>query len=249
MDSTLFVVALGAVVAGFVQGLSGFAFGMVSMSIWAWTIEPRLAAVLAVFGGLTGQVIAAVTVRRGFDWRRLAPFIAGGLLGLPLGLWLLPRLDVPLFKALLGTLLVTWCPLMLVGARLPRIEAGGRVGDGVAGAAGGLLGALGGFTGAIPTLWCTLRGFDKDAQRAVIQNFNLSMLAMTFASYVAAGMVTPRMLPMFALVAAAVLVPVLLGARVYVGLSEAAFRRVVMVLLTLAGIALLASALPVLWRR
>jgi hypothetical protein len=53
----------------------------------------------------------------------------------------------------------------------------------------------------------------------------------------------------FALVATAVLVPVLLGARVYVGLSEAAFRRVVMVLLTLAGIALLASALPVLWRR
>lgn len=249
MDHTLFVIALGAVVAGFVQGLSGFAFGMVSMSIWAWTVEPRLAAVLAVFGGLTGQVIAAMTVRRGFDWRRLAPFIVGGLLGLPLGLWLLPRLDVPLFKAVLGTLLVTWCPLMLVGARLPRIEAGGRLGDGVSGAAGGLLGALGGFTGAIPTLWCTLRGFDKDAQRAVIQNFNLSMLAVTFASYVAGGMVTLRMLPMFALVATAVLVPVLLGARVYVGLSEAAFRRVVMVLLTLAGIALLASALPALWRR
>ncbi|MDZ5459768.1 sulfite exporter TauE/SafE family protein [Azohydromonas lata] len=249
MEYPVFVIALGAVLAGFVQGLSGFAFGMVSMSIWAWTVEPRLAAVLAVFGGLTGQVIAAVTVRRGFDGRRLAPFVIGGLLGLPLGLWLLPRLDVALFKALLGTLLVTWCPLMLVGTRLPRIEAGGRLGDGAAGALGGLLGALGGFTGAIPTLWCTLRGFDKDAQRAVIQNFNLGMLAVTFASYVGGGMVTLRMLPMLALVAAAVLVPVLLGARVYVGLSEAAFRRVVMVLLTLAGIALLASALPVLWRR
>jgi uncharacterized membrane protein YfcA len=81
MDPALIFIALGALVAGFVQGLSGFAFGMVATSIWAWAVEPRLAAVLAVFGGLTGQVIAAVTVRRGFDWRRLAPFVGGGLLG------------------------------------------------------------------------------------------------------------------------------------------------------------------------
>ncbi len=249
MDTTLLVIALGAVVAGFVQGLSGFAFAMVSMAIWAWSLEPRLAVVLAVFGGLTGQAISAVTVRRGFDWRRIAPFIAGGVIGLPIGLWLLPQLDVPLFKALLGALLVTWCPLMLMSARLPRIQAGGHLGDGVAGAAGGFLGALAGFTGAIPTLWCTLRGFDKDTQRAVIQNFSLSMLAVTFAGYLVKGMVTVHMLPMLAIVAAAALVPVLIGARIYVGLSEVAFRRLVMILLTLAGVGLLGSALPLLLAR
>ena len=42
----MLVVALGAAVAGFVQGLSGFAFGMVAMSFWAWVLEPQLAAVL-----------------------------------------------------------------------------------------------------------------------------------------------------------------------------------------------------------
>ena len=35
MDSVLLIVALGAVAAGFVQGLSGFGFGMVAMSFWA----------------------------------------------------------------------------------------------------------------------------------------------------------------------------------------------------------------------
>ncbi len=246
MDSTLFIVAIGAIVAGFVQGLSGFAFGLVSMSIWAWSVDPHLAVVLAVFGGLTGQVIAAVTVRRRLDGKLLAPFVAGGLLGLPLGLWLLPHLDVPLFKVLLGTLLVTWCPLMLWSGRLPRINAGGRFADGVAGTAGGFLSALGGFAGAIPTLWCTLRGLDKEAQRAVVQNFNLTMLAVTFATYLGTGRVTAAMLPMLAIVAGAVLVPVLIGARLYVGLSDVTFRRLVMVLLTLSGVALLGSALPVL---
>ena len=54
----------GAVVAGFVQGLSGFAFSMVSMSIWVWALDPKLAAVMAVFGSLVGQVIGVFSVPR-----------------------------------------------------------------------------------------------------------------------------------------------------------------------------------------
>ncbi|HRO79783.1 MAG TPA: sulfite exporter TauE/SafE family protein [Alicycliphilus denitrificans] len=244
MEPVYLVVALGAAVAGFVQGLSGFAFGMVAMSFWAWALEPRLAATLAVFGALTGQILAAATVRRGFDWRRLLPFVAGGLAGIPLGVALLPHLDMHWFKALLGTLLVVWCPAMLLSPRLPRISAGGRLADGAVGLAGGIMGGIGGFTGALPTLWCTLRGYEKDAQRAVIQNFNLSMLAATMATYLATGVVTRQMLPLFAIVAPAMLVPTLLGTRLYIGISEARFRQIVLGLLTASGVALLASALP-----
>ena len=242
----ILIVALGAALAGFVQGLSGFGFGLTAMSLWAWTLEPQLAAALAVFGGLTGQIIAAVSVRRGFNLARLLPFVLGGLAGLPLGIYVLPRLDVPLFKGLLGLLLVVMCPLMYFAARLPRITHGGRTADAVAGAAGGVMGGLGGFTGVVPTLWCTLRGFEKDVQRAVIQNFNLAMLAVTFSSYIATGIVKREMLPLFAIAAPAMLIPALLGARLYAGISETGFRKVVLGLLTASGIALLAAALPVL---
>lgn len=245
----MIVILFGAALAGFVQGLSGFGFGLTAMAVWAWALEPRLAAVLAVAGALAGQVLAALTVRRGLDGLRLAPFIAGGLLGLPLGLWLLPRLDVPLFRALLGGLLVTWCPLMLLAPRLPRITRGGRLGDAASGLAGGVMGGLGGFTGAIPTLWCTLRGFDKDTQRAVIQNFNLAMLSVTFAAYLWQGILTPAMLPSLALVLPAMLLPALIGMRVYIGISEVAFRRIVLLLLTASGVALLVAAVPVLMAR
>jgi uncharacterized protein len=234
---------LGAACAGFVQGLSGFGFSLVALSFWAWALPPQLAAVLAVFGGLTGQLLAAFTVRRGFDGRTVAPFIAGGLLGLPIGLWLLPHIDATAFRAGVGALLALWCPVMLLSGRLPRV-GGGRAGDAVAGAMGGLMGPLGGFTGAIPTLWCTLRGYERDAQRAVIQNFNLALLAVTMASYLANGTVTKPMWPLMAIVAPALLLPALLGMKVYIGISPAAFRNVVLGLLTLSGLALLASSLP-----
>ena len=156
---------------------------------------------------------------------------------------------MPLFRALLGGLLVVWCPLMLMAPRLPRIQRGGRLGDAVSGVAGGVMGGLGGFTGAIPTLWCTLRGFDKDTQRAVIQNFNLAMLTVTFVAYLAGGIVTRDMLPMILLVLPAMLLPALIGMRVYIGISEVAFRRIVLWLLTASGVALLSAALPVLLKR
>lgn len=246
MDSVYLVVALGAIVAGFVQGLSGFAFGMVAMSFWAWTLDPRLAATLSVFGALVGQLLAVFTVRRGFNLRLLLPFVLGGLAGIPLGVAVLPHLDMAWFKALLGGFLALWCPVMLMARSLPPITVGGRLGDTVAGMAGGVLSGIGGFAGPVPTLWATLRGFGKDEQRAVIQNFNLSMLLVTMGTYVGTGIVTREMLPMFAIVAPAMLIPTLLGTRLYIGISDLRFRQIVLSLLTVSGIALLASSLPAL---
>lgn len=242
------IVALGAAVAGFVQGLSGFAFGMVAMSFWAWVLEPQLAAVLSVFGSLTGQVIAAFTVRREFHWKTLTPFIVGGLLGIPIGVYVMPLLNMDWFKFGLGTLLVLWCPAMLLSARLPRITLGGgllaRLADGMAGVIGGFMGGVGGFSGTLPTLWCTLRGFDRHVQRTVIQNFNLSMLSVTMLTYLATGLVKPAMWPWFAVVLPSILVPVFFGTRVYKGVSDVRFRQIVLSLLTFSGLALVASSAP-----
>ena len=115
--------------------------------------------------------------------------------------------------------------------------------------AGGITGALGGFTGPLPTLWCTLRGWDKDTLRGVVQNFNLAMLALTFVGYLASGVVTRPMLPQMGVVAAALLGPVLLGGRLYAGISPDAFKRVVLAVLACTGVALLSKALPLAWLR
>jgi uncharacterized membrane protein YfcA len=171
------------------------------------------------------------------------------LLGIPLGMLLLPQVDVQVFKAFLGTLLAIWCPAMLFSAQLPRITHGGRIADALVGTGGGIMGALGGFTGVLPTLWCTLRGMDKDTQRAIVQNFNLAMLLVTFATYVATDIITTATLPYLAIVAPAMLIPSLLGARLYIGISEATFHKVVLGLLTCTGVALLASSVPGLLRR
>ncbi len=236
------MVALGAALAGFVQGLSGFAFGLVAWAVWAWALDPALAGPLVVFGSLIGQLVALPQLKLN-SLPRALPFVTGGLLGVPLGIWLLPMLDARLFKGGLGLLLVVWCPLMLFAIRLPHITFGGRVADAVAGGIGGVLGGIGGLTGPVPTLWCTMRGWDRDQARSVFQTFNLVMHATTFAGYLLTGTVTAEAGWLFLVVAPAMLVPALLGARAYKHVSDAQFRRLVLGLLTVSGVTLLANAL------
>lgn len=243
MPDHLLLLALGAALAGFVQGVSGFAFGMVAMSIWAWGIEPRLAVVLSVAGGLSGQVLSTFTVRRALSLGTLWPYLAGALAGIPLGLVVLPLVDVHVFRLGLGIVLLVFCPLMLLVDRLPPVTAGGRWADGLVGMAGGVMGGLGGFTGIAPSLWTTLRRYDKDLQRGVLQNFNLAALAATMAAHLASGNTDARLLPALAVVLPALVIPSVLGARVYRGLSPQAFRRVVLLLLTASGLVLVAGAL------
>lgn len=226
--------------------MSGFGFGMVAMSVWIWGLDPHEALVLTVFGGLCGQLLSAVIVRQTIPARRFLPFAIGGLAGVPLGAWLLPHLDDQALKRLIGALLAIGCPLMLFVPRALRIRARPddrkRAFDGAAGFAGGVLGGLTGITAIAPALWSTARGYDKAMQRALLQNFNLVALIAVFAMLVWRGVVTSEMLPHLAIVAVAAIVPVMIGARVYHRLSDAAFRTLVLAMLTFAGMAILVSA-------
>src|SRR5262249_37891058 len=82
-----------------------------------------------------------------------------------------------------------------------------------------------------PTLWCVLRGWDRDTQRAVFQSFNLAMQAATLVAYAIGGLITAEALRMFALIAPAMLLPSLIGVRLYARFSDATFRTLVLVLL------------------
>jgi uncharacterized protein len=240
--SEMWVLAFGAAVAGLVQGISGFAFAMVAMAIWVWGVDPKLAAVMAVFGGVTGQIISVIRVRRGWHLHLLWPFVLGSAIGIPLGNQVLASLDPNRFKLVLGSMLVVCCGAMLATSKLPKITHGGRVADAFVGLLGGVMAPLSGFSGLAPALWATLRGYTKDEHRAVLQNFNLVVLSATFVSLVMAGRTGMQHLSQMAVVAGSLIVPSIYGSKIYTGMSPIAFRNGVLWLLVFAGATMLAAA-------
>lgn len=241
MDTTLAIVLIGAAVAGFAQGVSGFAFALVALSIWAWAVEPQLAAPMAVFGALVGQVVVLPWLWRGFDWTRLWPLLLGGVLGVPLGVYLLNWMDPDIFKLGLGCFLLVYCPVMLLVP--PRLEpAYSLAGDGMAGFAGGVLGGIGGMSGPVPTLWTTVRGWGKELQRGMLMAFNIAMHVTTMTVYFMTGAITREALVMFAWITPALIIPAIIGVQLFHRLNQQSFRRMILVLLTLSGVALVAGS-------
>jgi uncharacterized membrane protein YfcA len=239
----LWILGIGAAIAGLVQGISGFAFSMVAVSIWVWGLDPKFAATMAVFGGWLGQVISVLRVRRGWHFDLLWPMLLGAAIGIPLGNLLLNKLDPTVFKLVLGALLVVCCSAMLATARLPKITTGGKPADAGVGLLGGVMAPLSGFSGLAPALWATLRGYNKDEHRAVLQNFNLAVLSATLALNVRSGRIRADLWPQMAVVAGSLILPALWGSKIYVGMSATAFRKTVLWLLVLSGAVMLVNAL------
>jgi uncharacterized protein len=219
------------------------------MAIWAWSVEPVLAGPLVAFGTLFGQILSIGTVRRGLDAGLIWPFVAGGILGVPLGVALLPHLDPRAFKLGVGVLLLIWCPAMLMARELPRITGGGRFADGVVGWIGGIMCGIAGLNGPAPTLWTTLRGWGRDRQRAVFQTFSLVTQTLTIAAYLATGIIQAGSAWLFAVVLPAMLIPTLIGARLYRSFTDTGFRRVVLGLLGLSGVILVATSAPAFFQQ
>jgi uncharacterized membrane protein YfcA len=130
---------------------------------------------------------------------------------------------------------------MLLAGQLPPLRGGGRLADGVIGLMSGIMSGLAGLSGVLPALWCTLRRWDKDVQRAMFQSFNLVMHVVALASYAWRGILTVEVGGIFVVMLPAILLPTWLGARLYDRISEAMFRTLVLALLLISGCVLVGS--------
>lgn len=239
----IIIVAAGALTAGFVTGLVGFGTGLAALGFWLQVIEPAVAAPLVAGCSVVGQVQSLVTLRPKVTLDRALPFILPGLAGIPIGTALLLALDPGPFKIGMGLLLVLVCSALLFLTGRVKVEAGGRLADGSVGFAGGILGGLAGLSGPLPTLWCTLRGWPKDDQRAVYQPYNLTILLFALVAMGFGGLLDKYFWTLFAAAVPATVTGVWAGVTTYRRLEDHSFRQIVLILLLISGVALVATNL------
>lgn len=224
--------------AGFVQGVSGFGFALVAAVFWSHSLPPSVEAPLVVTCSLAGQAQAIRGVLPHLRWSLAWPMAAGGLLGLPIGIALLPLVDAATLRLGIGVLLCLYCPTMLALRRLPEVEFGGRWADAAVGAVGGVLGGLAGVSGPAPTIWCSLRRWPPHTQRAVFQSFLVVVQTAGLVGYAIAGLVTMEVGRLALWLLPASLATSYAGTLVYARLDAKVFRRVILGLLGVTGLAL-----------
>jgi uncharacterized membrane protein YfcA len=242
------LVLAGAALGGLVQGMTGFAFSVVALSFWAWTLAPETAAPLAVLGALLGQLSTLGAFRRGFEWGRIVPFVIGGVFGVPLGVFILHNVDPARFRLALGVLFTLYGAYGLIFADAPKVKAGGRALDALVGGIGGVLGGVGGLSGSAPAIWTQMRGWKRDIRRALMQVYNIAMHVVTLTIYAQTHALNATSWKLFAVVAPLMLATNVYGMRVYKRFSERGFARVVLASVCLSGLALTLGAARTLWK-
>ena len=238
LELPLFLLATFA--GALVAGLSGFAFALIAAAIWLYILTPLQTVTLIIAFGLIVQGASVWKLRRALDWRLLWPFIAGAALGIPLGVSILTFADPAYVRAGVGAFLVLYSLYALFRPAMKPIEAGAAADAGV-GFLNGVLGGMTGFAGILVTIWCGLRGWPKERQRAVFQPVAVAIFVMSAFWIGAKGAVTADTIKLFFIGLPALLAGTWLGLKLFGRLDEATFRKIVLVLVLASGAVLLAQ--------
>jgi uncharacterized membrane protein YfcA len=232
---------LAAFLGAVTTGVAGFAMGLVVSGIWLHILTPVQTVTLMVSYSVLLQGYGVWKLRHALSWRKVAPFIIGGAIGVPIGALLLAYINPAHLRTGVGLLLLLYSIYYLARPALEPVQSGVPADIGI-GFLNGLLGGLTGLVGIVVVVWCQLRGWPKDVQRTVFQPVIITTSAMTAVWLGASGAVTVDTLELFLLGLPMLLAGTWVGMRLYGRLDEASFRKVVLILLLLSGIFLVVPA-------
>lgn len=238
-------------VSAVMSGLSGFGFSAIG-AISLWFLPPTLAVPLLMALSTANQLLSVHQLKADMkpirEWwpDGPGPYVAGGLLGAPAGVWLLTSLPTATLKVSFGVILIAYAAYSLVKPASLFIE---QHFDWpmlmLIGMIGGVIGGFTAFPGAAIVIWTGLTNGHKSDIRSIVQPY---ILALQMVSLGLLALTRPETfdLQFWGLLATSlvfVLPCTLLGIRLYRSMSEANFKRMAYLLLGVSGMGLFAKGL------
>src|SRR4029077_20860876 len=157
--------------------------------------QPSEAVPLMMACSVGVQASTLLTLRHHMRWKESLFLIAGGLLALPIAVFLLQSADTRSLQMAFGGLITAYAAYSLFRpalSHLPTMEHQGR--NMLIGFGGGLIGGLTAMPGALPTIWCDMHGMPKDQQRGLVQPFIAAMQICALALLLSCKSISPHVL-------------------------------------------------------
>jgi Sulfite exporter TauE/SafE. len=160
-----------------------------ALGIWLYILPPAIAVPLVLICSVSSQISTLPSMWKLLDFKLALPFVAGGLLGMPIGALLVARADPQVFKLSVGVHAAGVSDRAVFHPQADGLSFRRPHRDACVGFAGGILGGLAGLSGPLPTLWASIRGWTKDQRRGVFQIFNGTVLGAALILQAATGFV------------------------------------------------------------
>lgn len=175
--------------------------------------------------GLIVQGYSVWKLHGALDWGWLWPFIFGAALGVPVGVTISTWGDPGHVRAGVGVFLVLHSLYALFRPAVGPLNSPDVVVDAVVGFLNGALGGITGLACILVTIWCELRGWPKDVQRAVFQPVAVATFLVSALWMGAKGALGAETIKLFLIGLPALFAGTWLGLKLFGRLNETAFRR------------------------
>lgn len=234
-----FIIAILSL-AALVRGAVGFADALLAMPLMLMMLPTSVAAPLMATASILIALIMLGKEWRVVDWSVSLRLIIPSLLVIRVGIWIGGTASIPIARATLGVLLVSFSAWSLSRAALPKFET-----DRHApwfGVAAGILGGAFNTGGPPLVIYSALRRWSPQEFRATMQAYAVSGSISILSMHAWVGNVTSDTVRWFLLAAPCVVIATLIGQRLNLKMSTDRFARLTHVLLVgLGGLLLLTS--------
>lgn len=237
----LFFLIAGAVAGGFINGLTGFGFALMSAGFWLLILPPTSVVPLMMISMCCSQVMTMPRIWRMIDASRAVPLTLGGFVGVPIGVAILPMIPIEAFKLFVAALILINLTYVLTLQSRFALPRSAEQFHWAAGFIGGIFGGISALSGVITTIWSGLFGWSKQEKRGVFQAFNLSMGVLSLILFWFWGyldkqfFITALVAIPFTLIAASI------GVRVFERMGNSGFTKLINILLVISAANLIIS--------
>lgn len=221
----------------FVQAASGFGLALVSMPLLAGLLGIRVATPLVALVAITGEVVMLARYRHAFSLRAVARLSAASLLGIPLGVFLLRRVDAGVITAVLGAFIIIYALYALFSPTLPALaHHAWAYGFGFT---GGVLSGAYNTSGPPVIIYGTCHRWDPAQFKSNLQGYFLLNSVVTLTAHTLGGSFTPVVWESYLWALPGIGLGLVVGFSLDGRLDPHRFRQVVLVLLIILGARLL----------
>lgn len=233
----MILIGLVVFLAAMMQGMLGFGGALIAMPLLVALVGIQTATPVFALIGALATLLNAIRWREYATPRDLVQLVVPAMVGIPLGVLLLSRVDASVVTGLLGVVLILYAAYNLLGWVLPPMKHAGWAY--LAGFSSGIL--SGAFnTGGPPVIvFAAAQQWPADQFRGNLQTYFLVISIFLLAAHGLSGHFTPDVWRMALYAVPALLFGQLVGVRLCRYLDGAQFRKLVLVFLLILGVQLL----------
>jgi uncharacterized membrane protein YfcA len=237
MDATTLLVGLALFLAVFTQSLSGFGIALVAMALIPSLVGIHVATPLVAVVALVLEIVLVLYYRQALEVQAVWKIALAAVVGTPLGVLFLSRVDEGIALALLGVVIAGYALYALLGWKMPRLE--NPTWAYLAGLVGGMLGGAYNTSGPPVIVYADCRRWPPDVFKGNLQGYFVIVSFAIVTSHAFNGNFTSQIWQMFWWTLPFTILGIVSGLSLERWMNPVAFRRVILVLLVVMGIRLM----------